>query len=186
MFHRFHTGTWQRRPSGRVPTRFIPVRVARATVTMAVLRICALLLLFDCQEAFHCCLVVACINRINMISIKCHRSGERCPGKREFDNRIEINRVRSGEIMWLFPLIVLSAPLVSFLSMRSQPHCCIHFFYSPRSGVDWVSRSAIRPAAGRTIEAVVLYAPQRDGQEKQLCYSPRSWASKSNITGKVI
>ena len=70
----------------------------RATVTMAVLRICALLLLFDCQEAFHCCLVVACINRINMISIECHRSGERCPGKREFDNRIEINRVRSGEI----------------------------------------------------------------------------------------
>ena len=105
MFHRFHTGTWQRRPSGRVPTCFIPVRVARATVTMAVLRICALLLLFDCQEAFHCCLVVACINRINMISIECHRSGERCPGKREFDNRIEINRVRSGEIMWLFPLI---------------------------------------------------------------------------------
>ena len=65
---------------------------------MAVLRICALLLLFDCQEAFHCCLVVACINRINMISIECHRSGERCPGKREFDNRIEINPVRSGEI----------------------------------------------------------------------------------------
>ena len=31
-----------------------------------------------------------------MISIECHRSGERCPGKREFDNRIEINRVRSG------------------------------------------------------------------------------------------
>ena len=84
------------------PARFIPVRVARATVTMAVLRICALLLLFDCQEAFHCCLVVACINRINMISIECHRSGERCPGKREFDNRIEINRVRSGEIMWLY------------------------------------------------------------------------------------
>ena len=104
MFHRFHTGTWQRRPSARVPTRFIPVRVARATVTMAVLRICALLLLFDCQEAFHCCLVVACINRIDMISIECHRSGERCPGKRDFDNRIEINRVRSGEIMWLFPL----------------------------------------------------------------------------------
>ena len=73
---------------------------------MAVFRICALLLLFDCQEAFHCCLVVACINRINMISIECHRSGERCPGKREFDNRIEINRVRSGEMMWLFPLRV--------------------------------------------------------------------------------
>ena len=33
-----------------------------------------------------------------MISIECHRSGERCPGKREFNNRIEINRVRSGEI----------------------------------------------------------------------------------------
>ena len=37
---------------------------------------------------------------------------------------------------------------------------------------------AIRPAAGWTIEAVVLYAPQRDRQEKQLCYSPRSWANK--------
>ena len=111
MFHRFHMGTWQRRPSGRVPTRFIPVLSWRATVTMAVLRICALLLLFDCQEAFHCCLVVACINRINMISIECHRSGERCPGKREFDNRIEINRVRSGEIMWLFPLTLLLSPL---------------------------------------------------------------------------
>ena len=42
-----------------------------------------------------------------MISIECHRSGERCPGKREFDNRIEINRVRSGEIMWLFPLMTI-------------------------------------------------------------------------------
>ena len=73
---------------------------------MAVLRICALLLLFDCQEAFHCCLVVACINRINMISIECHRSGERCPGKREFDNRIEINRVRSGEIDVAIPFKV--------------------------------------------------------------------------------
>ena len=120
VFHRFHTGTWQRRPSGRVPTRFIPVRVARATVTMAVLRICALLLLFDCQEAFHCCLVVACINRINMISIECHRSGERCPGKREFDNRIEINRVRSGEIMWLFPLS--QSPLIPRCPDTAQRH----------------------------------------------------------------
>ena len=47
------------------------------------------LFLLDCQEAFHCCLVVACINRINMISIECHRVGEWWPGKREFDNRIE-------------------------------------------------------------------------------------------------
>ena len=141
MFHRFHTGTWQRRPSGRVPTRFIPVRVARATVTMAVLRICALLLLFDCQEAFHCCLVVACINRINMISIECHRSGERCPGKREFDNRIEIKRVRSGEIMWLFPLIYTDMyhfikvlpkaaiyTLTTLCSNGTLP--CVHFTYT--------------------------------------------------------
>ena len=127
MFHRFHTGTWQRRPSGRVPTRFIAVRVARATVTMAVLRMCALLLLFDCQEAFHCCLVVACINRINMISIECHRSGERCPGKREFDNRIEINRVRSGEIMWLFPLNART--LLCFRDFSCSAHAvirCMH------------------------------------------------------------
>ena len=34
------------------------------------------LLLFDYQEAFHCCLVVACSNRINMISIQCHRVGQ--------------------------------------------------------------------------------------------------------------
>ena len=80
---------------------------------MAVLRICALLLLFDCQEAFHCCLVVACINRINMISIECHRSGERCPGKREFDNRIEINRVRSGEIDVAIPFKECSLTQVS-------------------------------------------------------------------------
>ena len=86
---------------------------------MAVLRICALFLLFDCQEAFHCCLVVACINRINMISIECHRSGERCPGKREFDNRIEINRVRSGEIMWLFPLSVHMHRLLSTRAVRN-------------------------------------------------------------------
>ena len=131
MFHRFHTGTWQRRPSGRVPTHFIPVRVARATVTMAVLRICALLLLFDCQEAFHCCLVVACINRINMISIECHRSGERCPGKREFDNRIEINRVRSVEIMWLFPLMVTMALSVSISKLQPSEICVTSILTSP-------------------------------------------------------
>ena len=33
-------------------------------------------LIFDYQEAFHCCLVVACINKINMISIQCHRVGQ--------------------------------------------------------------------------------------------------------------
>ena len=33
-------------------------------------------LLFHYQEAFHCCLVVACSNRINMISIQCHRVGQ--------------------------------------------------------------------------------------------------------------
>ena len=53
------------------------------------------LLLFDCQEAFHCCLVVACINRINMISIACHRVGELCSGKPEFDNRIESGQGKS-------------------------------------------------------------------------------------------
>ena len=37
---------------------------------------CRFLLLFDYQDAFHCCLVVACINRINMISIQCHRVGQ--------------------------------------------------------------------------------------------------------------
>ena len=55
------------------------------------------LLLLDCQEAFHCCLVVACINRINMISIECHshRVGEWWPGKREVDNRIESGQGKS-------------------------------------------------------------------------------------------
>ena len=105
--------------------------VARATVTMAVLRICALLLLFDCQEAFHCCLVVTCINRINMISIECPRSGEWCPGKREFDNRIEINRVQSGEIMWLFPLrstsitLLISIPGALFIALLNNPNTFI-------------------------------------------------------------
>ena len=53
------------------------------------------LLLFDYQEAFHCCLVVACINRINMISIECHRVGELRPGEPEFDNRIESGQGKS-------------------------------------------------------------------------------------------
>ena len=53
------------------------------------------LLLLDCQEAFHCCLVVTCINRINMISIECHRVGEWWPGKREVDNRIESGQGKS-------------------------------------------------------------------------------------------
>ena len=46
------------------------------------------ILLFDCQEAFHCCLVVACSNRINMISIQCHRVGEWSAGKPECGNCI--------------------------------------------------------------------------------------------------
>ena len=46
-------------------------------------RLMSFILLFDCQEAFHCCLVVACSNRINMISIQCHRVGEWSAGKPE-------------------------------------------------------------------------------------------------------
>ena len=48
-------------------------------------RLMSFILLFDCQEAFHCCLVVACSNRINMISIQCHRVGEWSAGKAEFE-----------------------------------------------------------------------------------------------------
>ena len=48
-------------------------------------RLMSFILLFDCQEAFHCCLVVACSNRINMISIQCHRVGEWSAGKPEFE-----------------------------------------------------------------------------------------------------
>ena len=48
-------------------------------------RLMLFILLFDCQEAFHCCLVVACSNRINMISIQCHRVGEWSAGKPEFE-----------------------------------------------------------------------------------------------------
>ena len=52
-------------------------------------RLMSFILLFDCQEAFHCCLVVACIhNRINMISIQCHRVGEWSAGKPECGNCI--------------------------------------------------------------------------------------------------
>ena len=51
-------------------------------------RLLSFILLFDCQEAFHCCLVVACSNRINMISIQCHRVGEWSAGKPECGNCI--------------------------------------------------------------------------------------------------
>ena len=51
-------------------------------------RLMSFILLFDCQEAFHCCLVIACSNRINMISIQCHRVGEWSAGKPECGNCI--------------------------------------------------------------------------------------------------
>ena len=84
MFHRFHTGTWQRRASGRVPTRW-PTSCEGDNHNVCS-EFVPFLLLFDCQEAFHCCLVVTCINRINMISIQCHRVGEWWSGKPEFEN----------------------------------------------------------------------------------------------------
>ena len=52
-------------------------------------------LLYDYQEAFHCCLVVACINRINMISIQCHRVGQWWAGKPEFENLLVSGRGKS-------------------------------------------------------------------------------------------
>ena len=52
-------------------------------------------LLFDYQEAFHCCLVVACSNRINMISIQCHRVGHRA-GKQEFENLLDSGQGKSS------------------------------------------------------------------------------------------
>ena len=61
-------------------------------------RLMSFILLFDCQEAFHCCLVVlvACSNRINMISIQCHRVGEWSAGKPEFENGIDSGQGYSG------------------------------------------------------------------------------------------
>ena len=53
-------------------------------------------LLFDYQEAFHCCLVVACINRINMISIQCHRVGQWRAGKQEFENLLDSGQGKFG------------------------------------------------------------------------------------------
>ena len=52
-------------------------------------------LLFDYQEAFHCCLVVACINRINMISIQCHRVGQWWAGKPEFEHLLDSGQGKS-------------------------------------------------------------------------------------------
>ena len=76
-------------------------------------RLMSFILLFDCQEAFHCCLVVACSNRINMISIQCH-SLEWVNGQQVSQN-VEIVSFRYGEIMtmqelmrWLFPLKLLN------------------------------------------------------------------------------
>ena len=54
------------------------------------------LLLFDYQEAFHCCLVIACINRINMISIQCHRVGQWGVGKQEFENLLDSGQGKSS------------------------------------------------------------------------------------------
>ena len=75
------------------------VKMAEPRVWIKISAVGPYLLLFDYQEAFHCCLVIACINRINMISIECHRVGELCSasgtGKPEFDNRIESGQGKS-------------------------------------------------------------------------------------------
>ena len=139
---------------------------------MAVLRICALLLLFDCQEAFHCCLVVACINRINMISIECHRSGERCPGKREF-NRIEINRVRSGEIdvaipfntweCWSLSTFTQFPTIYTLLSDRCLPQTrepLAHYHRSHRVQLGQTTKRVPQPACRLGPTATDLHSAQ--------------------------
>ena len=78
-------------------------------------RLMSFILLFDCQEAFHCCLVVACSNRINMISIQCHRVGEWSAGKPECGNCIVPvwgNHDYAGlnEVAIPFKLVVLVLP----------------------------------------------------------------------------
>ena len=72
-------------------------------------RLMSFLLLLDCQEAFHCCLVVACINRINMISIECHRVGVWWPGKPEFDNRIDSGQGKSFAIDVAIPFKMIES-----------------------------------------------------------------------------
>ena len=52
--------------------------------------------------------------------------------------------------------------------------------YSPHSGANNRSSCAIRPAAGRTREAVVLYAPQLGNMSWQYLY--RSTGLKSCLT----
>ena len=58
-------------------------------------RLLSFLLLVGYQEAFHCCLVVTCINRINMISTQCHRVGQWWAGKPEFENLIDSGQGKS-------------------------------------------------------------------------------------------
>ena len=58
--------------------------------------------------------------------------------------------------------------------------------FAPQRGGLGAADQLFAPERGGLAAADKLFAPQRGGQEKQLCYSARSWASKSKITGKVI
>ena len=58
--------------------------------------------------------------------------------------------------------------------------------FAPQRGGLGAADQLFAPQRGGLAAADQLFAPQRGGQEKQLCYSSRSWASKSKITGKVI
>ena len=58
--------------------------------------------------------------------------------------------------------------------------------FAPQRGGLGAADQLFAPQQGGLAAADQLFAPQRGGQEKQLCYSARSWASKSKITGKVI
>ena len=69
-----------------------------------------------------------------MISIECHRSGERCPGKREFNNRIEINRVRSGEIDVAIPFKMQCHGFVGMVKANVSDRVPIWHFLKPNLG----------------------------------------------------
>ena len=84
-----------------------------------------------------------------MISIECHRSGERCPGKREFDNRIEINRVRSGEIDVAIPFNFIQSFEETILYFLGLQALCIgrkhQVLCSGRNGTPWDTLSHFSP-----------------------------------------
>ena len=72
-----------------VPTLHAPVAGVKMAESRVWIQDCCRFFSFLTTRKHFTCLVIACSNRINMISIQCHRVGQWWAGKQEFENLLD-------------------------------------------------------------------------------------------------